>query len=114
VTSLKLRLEVGTFTVIRITCFSLEERQFCCVVQFDNEVCCVVQLDNEVCCVVQFDNEVCCILFVSGFVLQRLKFLGILQHHARYSYQFTAEGTRWQKEISCTFTFSQFFYLITI
>jgi len=87
--SFKLRLEVGTLKITRVTCYSLKERQF----NF----------------AIQCNNEVSCLLFVSGFVFQRFKFLGILQHHAWYSYQFTAEGTRWQEEISVTYTFSELF-----
>jgi hypothetical protein len=87
--SFKLRLEVGTFKITRITCYSLKERKF----HF----------------AVQCNNEVSYLLFVSGFVFQRFKFLGILQHHAWHSYQLTAEGTRWQKEISVTFTYAGLF-----
>jgi len=87
--SFKLRLEAGTFKISRVTCYSLKERKF----KF----------------AVQCNNEVSCLLFVSGFVFQRFKFLGILQHNAWYSHQFTAEGTRWQKEMSVTFTFSELF-----
>jgi hypothetical protein len=87
--SFKLRLEVGTFKITRTTCCSLKERKF----HF----------------AIQCSNEVSCLLFVSGFVFQRFKFLGILQHNAWYSHQFTAEGTRWQKEINVTFTRSELF-----
>lgn len=84
----RLGLKVGTFKITVSTCSSLKDRK---------------------CFVVKCNNEVSCLLFVSGFVFQRLKFTGILQHHAWYSYQFTNEGKRRQEEINFTVTSSELF-----
>lgn len=41
-------------------------------------------------------NEIFKILvYVAGFVFQRFKFPGILQHYAWYNRQFATEGKRW-------------------